>query len=197
VFGWRRPLLLVVNAANTNQDLAWIAGQAGADASWTIAAPPPRCWLQGRARHALGTLTGIDLASMRPFTVRRQEGVGLVSRTGYTGEDGFEVLVPADSARTVWDALVAAARCGGRPAAWRTRHAAAGGGAAALQDRYGRRPRRSSRHRLGGEAGKPAFIGREALARQAGGCAASPGRLGSVGIPPGYRSGGETRVSGS
>jgi aminomethyltransferase len=61
----------------------------------------------------------MDLTSMAPFTIRAGTvaGVdGLVSRTGYTGEDGFELFVPTASAPPVWEAVLAAVRrCGGAP----------------------------------------------------------------------------------
>ena len=57
-----------------------------------------------------------DVLDCRRFETTEAEVAGvdcLVARTGYTGEDGFEVLAPSDDAETVWDALVAECRpCG-------------------------------------------------------------------------------------
>jgi aminomethyltransferase len=114
--------LLVVNAANTARDLEWIRGRVGAraevvdrsDALGLIALQGPL------AEVVLRTLTPLDLGSMRPFTAREGLVAGvraLVSRTGYTGEDGFEIMVEAGAAREVWDRLVEAARHKGGVAA--------------------------------------------------------------------------------
>jgi aminomethyltransferase len=67
----------------------------------------------------LRTLTPVDLVGMAPFTV--QEGVvagrpATIARTGYTGEDGFELVVDGAHAGDVWDAAIAAVRrAGGQP----------------------------------------------------------------------------------
>jgi aminomethyltransferase len=58
----------------------------------------------------LASLTELDLDAIRYYGIA--EGVvagvpGLVARTGYTGEDGFEVFVEADAGTTIWDALAA------------------------------------------------------------------------------------------
>ncbi|WP_302081323.1 glycine cleavage system aminomethyltransferase GcvT [Salinibaculum rarum] len=56
----------------------------------------------------LAAKTDVDLPEMDRFDIERGVVAGvesLVARTGYTGEKGFEVLCPWDSAETVWDAL--------------------------------------------------------------------------------------------
>jgi len=167
--------LLIVNAANTARDLAWIARHAGADVVVDDrSADTALLALQGpESERALRTLTAVDLAAMRPFAVREGAvaGVGaLLSRTGYTGEDGFEVLAPAGSARVVWEALLAAVRrSGGLPcglAARDTLRLEAGLPLCGSDMDADTTPL---------EAGigwvvklrKPSFIGREVLARQA------------------------------
>src|SRR4029450_10409100 len=167
--------LLVVNAANTAADLAWIAARAPGDGGVHDASQETALLaLQGPcAERALRTLTAVDLGAMRPFTLREGAVAGvrvLMSRTGYTGEDGFELFVPGTEARTVWDAVLAAVRrsgglprgrCGGdtpgrRRAAVRpcgARPAAPRGGLAALRKRHGRgHDTARGRHRLGREA---------------------------------------------
>ena len=49
-------------------------------------------------------------AALKPFTASSRDGIGdmFIARTGYTGEDGFEIVVPAERARTLWQALAAA-----------------------------------------------------------------------------------------
>ncbi len=69
-----------------------------------------------RAADVLATLTDVDLSALRYYAAAegRVAGIhGLVARTGYTGEDGFEVFV--DSAETVplWDVLLDAVRAAG------------------------------------------------------------------------------------
>ena len=64
----------------------------------------------------LAPLTDLDLEAIRYYGIAEGSvaGVpGLVARTGYTGEDGFEVFVDADSGTTIWDALAAAGASAG------------------------------------------------------------------------------------
>jgi aminomethyltransferase len=107
--------LLVVNAGNIAADYAWIAEHIAAvgdavavDASSRYALLA----LQGPAAlSVLQSLTGIDLAAMRYYWFGHGEVASVratVSRTGYTGEDGFEVFVPPQSADRVWQAILAA-----------------------------------------------------------------------------------------
>jgi aminomethyltransferase len=108
-------LLLVVNAAHTATDLAWIRGRRPRDVVVHDASPETALLaLQGpEAERALRLLTALDLSAMRPFTARATAVAGvdvLVSRTGYTGEDGFEIFIPVAEAGPVWDAVLDAVR---------------------------------------------------------------------------------------
>ncbi|MBI3092329.1 MAG: glycine cleavage system aminomethyltransferase GcvT [Candidatus Tectomicrobia bacterium] len=103
--------LLCVNAANTAVDWAWLRehlpeGVAARDASEETALLA----LQGpRAEALLQPLVAADLTRLRRFHCLETGALGiatLLSRTGYTGEDGFELFLPADSAVLVWDALL-------------------------------------------------------------------------------------------
>ena len=73
--------------------------------------------IQGpRAVDVLGPLTDVDLASLRYYAAA--EGTvagirGLVARTGYTGEDGFEVFVETSQTEALWDALIEPVRAAG------------------------------------------------------------------------------------
>ena len=105
--------LLVVNAANAPGDLAWIRERALGDPEIRDrSAELALLAFQGPdAEVALRALTPLDLSMLRPFA--RMEGLvaGLpvvVCRTGYTGEDGFELLVDAGAARELWNALLEA-----------------------------------------------------------------------------------------
>jgi aminomethyltransferase len=110
--------LLVVNAGTTATDLAWIRKQVGGFPSIHIADYSPyysQLALQGpRALATLQKLTKTDLAAIKNywFTFGTVAGVPnvLIARTGYSGEDGFEVYLPADESTSVkaWNELLAA-----------------------------------------------------------------------------------------
>jgi aminomethyltransferase len=105
--------LTVTNASNHDKDLAWFQKQAAAfDGDVTVTdahADFAMLALQGPdARARLREhLDGDEPKRMRwnLATVAGVSGVG-VAGTGYTGEDGVELLVPPDGATQVWDALV-------------------------------------------------------------------------------------------
>ena len=66
-----------------------------------------------KAQEILQTLTAIDLPAIKYYWFAHGEIAavrGTVSRTGYTGEDGFEVMVPPVMAARVWDALLQAGK---------------------------------------------------------------------------------------
>ena len=109
--------LLVVNAGNIAKDYAWIVEQItrvgdaiAVDASSRYALLA----IQGPASLAvLQPLTGVDLASINYYWFAHGEVANVratVSRTGYTGEDGFEVFVPPASADKVWQAILESGR---------------------------------------------------------------------------------------
>jgi aminomethyltransferase len=121
----RESILLVVNASNTAKDLEWIRRQAG---SWASASKDGQAGvtvtdtsdstallaLQGPlAQEILAPLTALDLSTLRSFrlgSTRVADAEAIVSRTGYTGEDGFEIFVGAADAVEVWNRLLAAGR---------------------------------------------------------------------------------------
>jgi aminomethyltransferase len=108
--------MLVVNGANREKDWAWMsrwAPQFGVDLrdeSDDIALLA----LQGpKAPQILSRLTHTDLDSIRyyRFAEGKVEGVpAIISRTGYTGEDGFELYLPAAEAAGLWRALLEAGK---------------------------------------------------------------------------------------
>jgi aminomethyltransferase len=110
--------LLVVNAGTTEKDYAWIRKQAGTFPSIHISDYSPyysQLAVQGpRALETLQKLTKVDLAAIKNywFTFGTVAGIPnvLIARTGYSGEDGFEVYLPADEPTTVkmWNALMEA-----------------------------------------------------------------------------------------
>ena len=105
--------LLVVNAGNIEKDYNWIAEQikpAGDAVAVDASSRYALLAIQGpRAQEILQPLTGIDLASIKYYWFAHGEVANVratVSRTGYTGEDGFEIFVPPQSADSVWLALL-------------------------------------------------------------------------------------------
>jgi len=104
--------LCVVNAANSDKDYEWILGHMGGfDVSVENQSDIyTQLALQGReAKAILEPLTGIDLDNMKPFRAARGSvaGVGaLVSRTGYTGEDGYEIYTQSENPAKMWDAIL-------------------------------------------------------------------------------------------
>ena len=113
---------LVVNASNREKLSAWLNSQVGdfdvkindKTAEYSMIA------VQGpKAIEVLDPLTDAELTSMRYYTGRLMQVTGVecfVSRTGYTGEDGIELVCDADKLLGIWKALVdAAAAVEGRP----------------------------------------------------------------------------------
>src|SRR5438445_7277010 len=105
--------LLVVNAGNIPQAYAWIAEQikpAGDAVAVDASSRYGLIALQGpRALEVLQPLTGVDLTGIKYYWFSHGEVANVratVSRTGYTGEDGFEIFVPPQSADRVWLALL-------------------------------------------------------------------------------------------
>jgi aminomethyltransferase len=107
--------LVVVNAANVDKDWAWLRAQGPSDcalddqsAAFALLA------LQGpRAEAILQSLTSIELSQIAfyHFAEGRVNGdPAIVARTGYTGEDGFELFVSPDAAPGLWRKLVEAGR---------------------------------------------------------------------------------------
>jgi aminomethyltransferase len=109
--------LLVVNAGTKDKDYAWIRQQVGSFPSIHISdysSYYSQLALQGpKALATLKKLTKTDLAAIKNywFTYGTVAGVPnvMIARTGYSGEDGFEVYLSADEATTVkvWNELLA------------------------------------------------------------------------------------------
>ncbi|HEX8951599.1 MAG TPA: glycine cleavage system aminomethyltransferase GcvT, partial [Polyangia bacterium] len=113
--------LIVVNASNVDKDLGWFQEQAGAlceivnrsDETGLLAVQGPR------AVALVQSLADRPVDDLRSFTFREAVIGGvqsLAARTGYTGEDGFELFAPAGDVGKLWDALLdAGARVGLKP----------------------------------------------------------------------------------
>jgi len=102
---------LCVNAANTDKDFAWIVkcDSFGAEVS-NVSPQYSQIALQGpRALAILRKVTETDPGDLKYYWFRRARcaGVdGILARTGYTGEDGFEFYFPPASSQQVWNALL-------------------------------------------------------------------------------------------
>jgi aminomethyltransferase len=112
-------LRIVVNAGTADKDLAWITQQADGfndELSITPRRDLAMIAVQGPAarERVWQALPGSDeaTAALKPFSAARI-GEMLVARTGYTGEDGFEVMLPARAAPFFWATL---AEAGVKPA---------------------------------------------------------------------------------
>ncbi|MCP3761321.1 glycine cleavage system aminomethyltransferase GcvT [Domibacillus sp. A3M-37] len=104
--------MLVINAANIAKDVAWLKQHILGDVTVTnVSDETALLAVQGpKAERILQKLTDTDLSAIGPFRFAENVTVGgvddvLVSRTGYTGEDGFELYMPAKSAAALWQRL--------------------------------------------------------------------------------------------
>ncbi len=109
---------LCVNAANTDRDFDWIVqyrrGRAEATEVRNVSEQYSQIALQGpRAAAILSRVTDVNLAELKYYWFRQARccGVeGLLARTGYTGEDGFEFYFPPAESARVWEQLLEAGR---------------------------------------------------------------------------------------
>lgn len=104
---------LVINASNVDKDWAWIQQQAKgfdvtlenqSDAYGELAVQGPQ------AEAVMEQVLGIPCKELTFYTFKHVGDI-IVSRTGYTGEDGFEIYADAVSVNRYWDQLMASGRC--------------------------------------------------------------------------------------
>jgi aminomethyltransferase len=107
--------MLVVNAGNIEKDYKWIVGQTRQAGDVAVVNSSSRYALlavQGPAAlEVVQQLTSVELGSIQYYWFAHGE-VGavrsIISRTGYTGEDGVEIFLPPASAERLWNALLEA-----------------------------------------------------------------------------------------
>ena len=106
-------LLLVVNAGTTEKDWEWITSHKGEDDDLALTnASESYCQIAIQGPQAVGILrqltdTNLDEIKYYHFTIGHVDGVeSIISRTGYTGEDGFEVYAPAEKAEQLWNKML-------------------------------------------------------------------------------------------
>ena len=104
---------LVINASNIDKDWAWIQEQAKgfnvvlenqSDKYGELAVQGPQ------AEQVMQEVLGIPCQELAFYTFK-QIGAVIVSRTGYTGEDGFEIYATPDYVNECWDKLLESGRC--------------------------------------------------------------------------------------
>jgi aminomethyltransferase len=106
--------LLIVNASHIDRDYAHIAQHIArlAAAAVDTSARYALLAVQGpKALDVVQSLTEVDLSSIKYYWFAHGEVANIratISRTGYTGEDGFEILIPAQSADRLWQAILGA-----------------------------------------------------------------------------------------
>jgi glycine cleavage system T protein (aminomethyltransferase) len=110
VYRYPDKFLLVVNAANKDKDLAWIIKNKLQDCEVKDTSDQiTQLAVQGKkAEEILQKLTRVDLSAIKFYWFEEGELAGapmLISRTGYTGEPGFELYFENQYAQHVWDAV--------------------------------------------------------------------------------------------
>ncbi|HZK39509.1 MAG TPA: glycine cleavage system aminomethyltransferase GcvT, partial [Clostridia bacterium] len=106
--------LLVVNAANRDKDAAWIKSKISGDCVFEdISDSLAQIALQGpKALEIIAKLTDVETLPVKYYSftdgVRVAGFTCLVSRTGYTGEDGYEIYTMNENAPALWEKLMAA-----------------------------------------------------------------------------------------
>jgi aminomethyltransferase len=118
----QEEFLICVNASNRDRDVRWFLDHRSGDveisdeseATAQIAVQGPK------ALEILQTMTATQLAEIKYYWFRTGAVEGapcLIARTGYTGEDGFELYLPAEAAEPVWNRILErGASLGARPA---------------------------------------------------------------------------------
>jgi len=114
VYKGEDSFMLIINAANIDKDLEWIEKQAEGEVTVRdISRETAQLALQGPlAEQILQKLTKTDLSSIGFFRFRQDVdldgAIALVSRSGYTGEDGFEIYLSPDDAPSTWKKILEA-----------------------------------------------------------------------------------------
>lgn len=110
-----KEFILVVNAANIDKDFAWLEERLKEDGPFDLTMTNlsdrvSELALQGpEAEELMRRVLGIDLKDVEFYNFIETEIDGvpvMISRTGYTGEDGFEIYAPAEVIVSLWDRLI-------------------------------------------------------------------------------------------
>ncbi len=112
----REKYLLVVNAANTEKDVEWLQTHKKGNAKVKdVSSDYAQLALQGpKAQEILQKLTDKNLDEIKFFYFCAEVPIGeikaFISRNGYTGEDGFEILLAPRDAEILWDMIIEAGK---------------------------------------------------------------------------------------
>lgn len=116
VYRLENEWMVVINASNRDKDNAWMKAQAAgfdvtlkdvSDEFYMLAFQGPL------AEQVLQKIESFDLSALeyhQAYETHTAHGRGIVARTGYTGEDGFEMFLPAQLGKHVWDAILEAGK---------------------------------------------------------------------------------------
>ncbi len=110
VYRFEDRILFVVNAANTDKDYEWIvSNKKGNVEIKNISDSIGQLAIQGPlAQSVVSKMTDINLDDIKFYWAREGKVSGkdvIISRTGYTGEDGFEIYMKKEDAIAIWDDL--------------------------------------------------------------------------------------------
>ena len=111
-------LLLVVNAGTTDKDWDWIKSHHSGESVELSNVSSDYCQIALQGPDAISILqeltdTPLDQIKYYHFTTGRVDGVeSIISRTGYTGEDGFEIYAAPDKAEQLWNKMLDAGKAG-------------------------------------------------------------------------------------
>jgi aminomethyltransferase len=115
VYRWPDRYMMVVNASNIEKDFAWLSEHKMSEADLSdVSDNYSLLAVQGRnAQATLQKLTKVDLAAIKYYWFNSGEIAGVptfISRTGYTGEDGFEIGFAPSHSEKVWNAIFEAGK---------------------------------------------------------------------------------------
>lgn len=103
--------MLVLNAANREKDVKWIAEHLSGDVVFEdVSDGVAQIALQGPASEEILRAAKPEWALPKRNYRFKAQADALVSRTGYTGEDGFEIYLKPEKAAELWDALLEAGK---------------------------------------------------------------------------------------
>ncbi len=114
VYKFEDYYMVIVNAGNLNKDFAWLNEHKPENAEIkNMSKEVSMMAVQGpKAVEIISQLTDEDIASMKYFTAKditfkgQQASFSKIARTGYTGEDGFEIIISNNCAEYIWTKLI-------------------------------------------------------------------------------------------
>ncbi len=114
VYKFENYYMMIVNAGNLNKDFAWLNENKPADVEIkNMSKDVSMMAVQGpKAVEIISRLTDEDIASMKYFTAKditfkgQNAAFSKIARTGYTGEDGFEIIISNSCAEYIWNKLI-------------------------------------------------------------------------------------------